>query len=102
MGACASKPKVLKDEASAAGLKPEPAKEKSLWPAAEEEVEENMANEDEEIRPHSLRYLLDNEDRNEETKKEEAIIEGEKKEDKTMAVDEKKEEEAKVVVEHVM
>ncbi|XP_038992490.1 uncharacterized protein LOC120115953 [Hibiscus syriacus] len=100
MGACASKPKVLKDEDSAAGLKPVPAKEESLRPAAEEEVGENMANEDEEIRPHSLRYLLDNEDRNEETKKEEAIVEGEKKEGKTMAVDEKKE--AKVVIEHVM
>ncbi|GMJ06958.1 hypothetical protein HRI_004365000 [Hibiscus trionum] len=105
MGACTSKPKVLKDEDSAAP-KPEPAaKAESLQPAADqqttEEVVENKANEFEETEPHSFRYLLDNGEKLEEPKEEEAIVEAEVKEEKAEAKveTERKEEKAEAKVE---
>ncbi|KAK8482918.1 hypothetical protein V6N13_149645 [Hibiscus sabdariffa] len=59
MGACACKPKVLKDEDSA-GPKPEPAKEESLRIAVNQQTAEEEVMEVEEVRQNSLRYLLDN------------------------------------------
>ncbi|KAL4347314.1 hypothetical protein GQ457_17G001980 [Hibiscus cannabinus] len=81
MGACASKPRVLRGEGSAAAA----PKSESLRSTADqqitEEVVENKANGFEQTGLPSFRYLLDNE----EAKKEEAIVEAEKKEEKTEA-----------------
>ncbi|KAK8613747.1 hypothetical protein V6N13_101504 [Hibiscus sabdariffa] len=108
MGACASKPRVLKGEDSAAAA----PKSESLRSTADqqttEEVVENKANGFEQTGLPSFRYLLDNEEKIEEPKTEEAIVEAEKKgekaeakveetekkEEETMAEAEKKEEEA--------
>ncbi|KAK8484684.1 hypothetical protein V6N13_080686 [Hibiscus sabdariffa] len=98
MGACASKPRVLRGEGSAAAA----PKSESLRSMADqqttEEVVENKANGFEQTGLPSFRYLLDND----EAKKEEAIVEAEKKEEKAEAKveeTEKKEEEEETMAE---
>ncbi|KAH1040491.1 hypothetical protein J1N35_042234 [Gossypium stocksii] len=95
MGACATKPKVLKDEISPATVPaPEPIKEESVQPV-ETKDEPVVVKEADETKPNSLGSLLDNEEKSNETKAETITVEEPKiKEEAAIVEAPKKVEEA--------
>ncbi|KAG4205843.1 hypothetical protein ERO13_A04G126100v2 [Gossypium hirsutum] len=95
MGACATKPKVLKDENSPATVPaPEPIKEESVQPV-ETKDEPVVVKEADETKPNSLGSLLDNEEKSNETKVETITLEEPKvKEEAAIVEAPKKVEEA--------
>ncbi|TYG74754.1 hypothetical protein E1A91_D04G197000v1 [Gossypium mustelinum] len=95
MGACATKPKVLKDENSPATVPaPEPVKEESVQPV-ETKDEPVVVMEADETKPNSLGSLLDNEEKSNETKVEAITVEEPKiKEEAAIVEAPKKVEEA--------
>ncbi|MBA0815175.1 hypothetical protein Gohar_020937 [Gossypium harknessii] len=95
MGACATKPKVLKDENSPATVPaPEPVKEESVQPV-ETKDEPVVVKEADETKPNSLGSLLDNEEKSNETKVETITVEEPKiKEEAAIVEAPKKVEEA--------
>ncbi|MBA0631107.1 hypothetical protein Godav_003135, partial [Gossypium davidsonii] len=101
MGACATKPKVLKDENSPATVPaPEPVKEESVQPV-ETKDEPVVVKEADETKPNSLGSLLDNEEKSNETKVETITVEEPKIKEEAAIVEAPKEapKKAEVIVE---